>query len=540
MKKIISLLLVICCMATVCGCGSKSGMSKEEISKFGNREKTFTLCYFEGGFGSDWLKAVTEDYMLHVNKDVYISLKPSTDNETAREKISSQTGNYDLYRIEVDMFHKSDALCELTDLWDMDVPGEAGKKVKDKISADRLEFYNEDGKYYQMPATSYLGWNWTYNKTLLDKTLGEGNYQLPNTTDEFLAFGEKLFDKGVFLTAFAGNDTTGGADYLRYGYELWFAQMLGLDGYHHYFNCEYKTNGGYEIAKQSPENIVQNKNAIEKTYQLAQTLCQGQKGVEYMHAKSESLSFLDAQFLQYQGGYKGSKEYPIAFYYNYSTGEMEMASYIQDGIIQEQDVRAMKMPVISAIRDRLSTVNDDATLSAVVDYVDGNAASAPAGVSEEDIAAVKEARNMVVELVCREFVISKNAKNVDDIKNFLAYLTSDRAQKIAAQHCNGLPVLNYGYEPTEADMGYSFSEFTKSFINIAKSAVFVDYSKFGNPVGRAMGLDWYKDNTTSGGTLCKNLYSKQALSADKIYQSTLDSFTTNWKDKMEQYFSKKK
>ncbi|MBQ9354575.1 MAG: hypothetical protein IJT84_02695, partial [Clostridia bacterium] len=227
-------------------------------------------------------------------------------------------------------------------------------------------------------------------------------------------------------------------------------------------------------------------------------------------------------------------------YYNYSTGEMEMASYIKDGIIKEQDVRAMKMPVISAICDRLSTVNDDTTLSAVVDFVDGNSASAPAGVSQEDIDAVKEARNMVVELVCREFVISKNAKNVDDIKNFLAYLTSDRAQKIAAQHCNGLPVLNYGYEPTEEDMGYEFSEFTKSFIDISKSAVFVDYSKFGNPVGRAMGLDWYKDNTTSGGTLCKNLYSKQALSSDKIYQSTLDSYTTNWKDKMEQYFSKKK
>ena len=43
------------------------------------------------------------------------------------------------------------------------------------------------------------------------------------------------------------------------------------------------------------------------------------------------------------------------------------------------------------------------------------------GVAEEDadVEIIKEARNMMVELVCREWVITKNAQNVDDIKNFL-------------------------------------------------------------------------------------------------------------------------
>ena len=97
----------------------------------------------------------------------------------------------------------------------------------------------------------------------------------------------------------------------------------------------------------------------------------------------------------------------------------------------------MKMPVISAITHRTPSIKDDATLSAVVDYVDGITAELPAGVTEADANIVREARNMVGELVCREFVITKNANHKDVIKDFLAYLTSDRAQRIAAQNCNG-------------------------------------------------------------------------------------------------------
>ncbi len=535
MKKVLALLLAVVCCFTVCGCGGTGNSGSSADKKFANRKKTVTFSYYEGGNGSDWLKALTEDYMTNCNKDVYISLKPSTDNETTREKIKSKIGTYDLYYIEVDMFEQQNSLTELNDLLDMEVPGENGVKVKDKIPSDHLEFYNENGKYYQMPATNYLGWNWTYNKTLLDKTFGKDNYQIPKTTDEFLEFGKKLFNKNVFLTTFVGNDTTGGADYMRYCFETWFAQMTGFKGYNNYFNCTYKNNA---LADNSPENIVENKNAIEKTYALAEKLCQGSDGAEFMHSKCESLSFLDAQFLLYQGGYKGSKEYPIAFFYNCSTGEKEMSSYIEDGIVEKQDIRAMKLPVISSIIDRLPTVNDDKKLSEVIDYVDGTTSTAPDGVSKADIDAVKEARNMVCELVCREFVISKDAKNVEDIKDFLAYLTSDTAQKIAAKEANGLPILAYSYEPTKEDMGFEFSNLTEDIINISKSAVIVDFGKFGNPLGKAMGLDWYKDNTTSGGTLCKNLYTKQALPSGKIYESTLSSYKTNWKDKMKQALKK--
>ena len=195
----------------------------------------------------------------------------------------------------------------------------------------------------------------------------------------------------------------------------------------------------------------------------------------------------------------------------------------------------MRMPVISAILERTPSIPDDATLSAVVDYADGNADTLPAGVTEADAAIVAEARSMMAELVCREFVITKSAQNKDEIKQFLAYLTSDRAQLIAAQNCNGLPVLNYGYVPTEEALGFQFSQFTKSVYEVLEKAIVVDLAKFDKPISTAVGLSWYKDSTTSGGSLSENLYTGQALTADKIYQSTVDSLSGTWKDRVEQF-----
>ena len=539
MKKIVCLLLALVMLLSLAACGGDSGSSSGESQidedNYANRSKRFTLSYYEGGYGADWLRAVVTDYMDNINTDVYISMKASTDNLVAREKILTQTGVQDLYYIEVDMFDAPGALADITPLLDREVPGEAGVKVRDKIGQKWLDVYEEEGTHYQMPATNFLGWHWTYNKTLLDQTLGEGQYKVPNTTDELLAIGEQLFNKNVYLTAFAGQDITGGADYLRYGFEVWFAQMAGYEGYDRYFKCLYDNNGTVELAKDYPHNIVANKNAIEQTYQLATTLCQGQNGVEFMHAKSESLSFLDVQFLLSQGTFRGAQEYPIAFYYNCSAGEMEMSSYVADGIIPQQDIRVMRMPVISAIIERTPSIPDDATLSAVIDYVDGNSTQLPAGVTEEDVAIIDEARHMMAELVCREFVVPKNAQNQAEIFEFLAYLTSDRAQKVAAQKCNGLPVLNYGYVPTEEDMGFACSEFVKSLQPVLEDAVIIDIAKLDSKAGRSVGLNWYSDTTVSGGTLCENLYSKQALPVDSIYESTLNAYKGNWADRIEQY-----
>ena len=55
--------------------------------------------------------------------------------------------------------------------------------------------------------------------------------------------------------------------------------------------------------------------------------------------------------------------------------------------------------------------------------------------------------------------------------------------------------------------------------------------------GIALGMAWYQDTTVSGGTLTKNLYTKQALTADKIYDSTYNGLSGTWVERMKLYLA---
>ena len=450
MKKflcvVVSALLCVCAMGCVGTFDDGSGF--KDFEKYESRPRSFTFSYYASGYGSDWVAAVAKDYMDNVNQNVYVNPKTSYDNNQARENIRQGIG-YDLYQLEVDMFRNSDYVADLSALYEKEVYGEPGVKVKDKIAPRWVDYYNEGGKWYQLPQTTCTGWNWVYNKTLLDDKLGEGQYTLPRTTDEFFEFGDMLIEKGVFLTAFSG-DTTNGADYTPYAYQAWFAQMMGAEAYDHFFDGEYTTDGGHTwtfASESAAELLATSATARTEAYRVAEKLATA--GNHYMHSSSPSMQYTNVNNVVYGGKMFATTVAPFAFHYTGAWLETEVAPAIERGTITKKDVRAMKMPVVSKITERLTTVNDDDTLRAVIDYVDGTTSTKPAGVSDEDITVVAEARGMVAELICRSFVVSKNAKNKDDILDFLAYLCSDRAQKIAAQATQGFNVLPYGYTPTD-------------------------------------------------------------------------------------------
>ena len=86
-------------------------------------------------------------------------------------------------------------------------------------------------------------------------------------------------------------------------------------------------------------------------------------------------------------------------------------------------------------------------------------------------------------------------------------------------------------------MGFTYSEFSKSIYEVLEDAVIVDLAKFDKPAGIALGMAWYQDTTVSGGTLTKNLYTKQALTADKIYESTYNGLAGTWAERMNLYLA---
>lgn len=559
-RKIVAMLLSFttalgCVGMTACGGKSSTdnggGLNRDD---YGDRPRSFTFSYYAGGYGADWIEDVCDDYMRNVNQEVFIDLKRNTNNETARTNIQTGVGAYDLYRIEVDLFNMSNSLVDLTDLYDMEVYGEEGVKVKDKIDARWLDYYEEGGHWYQLPTTQLTGWNWVYNVDTLNATLGEGKWNLPKTTNEFFAFGDELYSKGVYLSAFPGADTAGG-DYTRYAFELWFAQMVGLKGYTKFMSGYYmdEATGEWKFSSDGPQNVSTNSGAITEAYKIIEKLCSKAKGAsatQYMHAQSAGMQFKDVDVLLYGGKYKGTKVPPIAFAYLGGWTETEVAPFVEAGTIDgNQKVLAMRMPVISAIISRTPTIPDEQTLSKVVDYVDTVLDGAPdaakkaliANVSDADIEIIREARSMVPELICRQFAITKKAKNVDDIKDFLAYLCSDRAQEIAAAATRGISQLPYGYEPTEEDMakhGVTISDFTKSMNKIAKSATIVDEGCLNLPYRSFFALNWYIEKASAGGTISLNMFTGQAESSATIAQSTYDKLNSTYSIVMEQFLEK--
>lgn len=242
MKKaflvLLSLTMLMGCFA---GCSLRDDPSGGE-GDYSDRPVKITFSYYKGGFGIEWLEAVTKDYMDNINTDVYIELKASSDNAIAKNNIVSDVGIADLYQIEYDMFNLANSLEDLSDVYEMNVYGEE-VKVRDKVPQVALDYYEENGTYYQLSLNRMTGWNWVYNKTVLDNALGAGKYRLPRTTDEFLLLGDQLYSKGVFLTAGALADVQGG-EYLHYTFDGWFAQMLGLEKNERYFDGYTQNSAG--------------------------------------------------------------------------------------------------------------------------------------------------------------------------------------------------------------------------------------------------------------------------------------------------------
>ena len=536
MKKVIAFLVLAVMIFTAASC-TKPSDNSGDMSDYARRKNKITFSYYAGGYGADWVNAVAKDYMDNVDTELYIEIKKSSDNTTAKSNIESNVGIADLYQIEADMFDLSDSLEDLTDFYENTLVYGENVKIKDKMPAYAINYYNENGRYYQLPQTAMTGFNWVYNKTLLDKTFGKDKYVLPKTTNEMLEFGAKCFEKGVFLTAAALADTAGG-DYTQYALMNWFAQMTGLDGWNNFNSGLVERDGKLVLSEAAPYVLSDNKTAIESTYKFAEKLYGKAEGneVQYLHKNSKLFEYKDLDKVFYGGKFRAQTLPGIAMCYVGGWLETEVKEYFEEGVIQKQEVYAIPSPVISDIVKTLENKNmTDAELSQIIGEIDGGASSSTL-CSQNDFDKISEARHMVTENICRCFVIPKGAKNKTDAKKFLAYLVSDNAQKIAAKNTNGISVLPYGYLPTDSDMGFAISDFTKSVNKLTKNdkVKIVDSACLDKPFKKEVNIMWFYDikNTSA---LANNIYAGTATGGNEIYQMTYDYYNGMWKTLIEKY-----
>ena len=116
---------------------------------------------------------------------------------------------------------------------------------------------------------------------------------------------------------------------------------------------------------------------------------------------------------------------------------------------------------------RLPNVNDDATLSAVIDYVDGVSDTLPAGVTDSEAEFIRSARNTMGSNNDIHSVYAPAFSNAKTLANkFLIYMASDEGIQIFKDNCiGGFAPYHYTYE------GLSATE--QSIYDATKNGTFV-------------------------------------------------------------------
>lgn len=434
-KKIAAVALCVIMLLSCTACVGQQGTLGGS-----KRSKQITIQLFEGGYGRKWLDNVIAAYET-IHTDVKVTVKTTVNSVTAEQLVNAGKSTFDIVMLNYGFWADSynGTIVDLTDVY-LSKPDGEDKTILEKCNDTIVDFFNigtaDAPKFNQMSwasATSAL----CYNKSTLDEILGEGNWEVPKTTDEWLALCARVQGDGSQAYGFV---FTGKENDMIFQ-PTWMAQYMGYDAYYNYCHGKYMNeNGEFVAAGANDADKLVSETGNLPGLKVLEELC-----TKYAHPYSVDLTFNNAQkvFCGYGSGVKTQK---VAFMGNGDWLESEVATLLEH---KPQDIRMMKVPVISAIIDQCETISDDATLSAVIDAIDAGKTSYE-GVSEKDFARIAEARTVVASLSdIHCLAIPSTSKNVDEAKEFLKFMFSDEAQKIYAKEQNGL-TMPYGYDVSGA------------------------------------------------------------------------------------------
>ena len=242
-----------------------------------------------------------------------------------------------------------------------------------------------------------------YNTNLVDEE------EIPVTTDELLDLCSLLKGRSVTPLIFSGELTE---KYYDFFYYQLYAQYQGLEEYNIAQNGKIIDGSGKAVFDVSS---TYQQGALEAAQVIEDLLWYNNNNIV---KTSTALNFGEAQ-VQYLS------DEAAAMMFNGSWLMNEMGAYVGDS-----DFSLFRIPVVSAIKDRCTTVEDDAELSALIKAIDsGSATLTGTGyeVNQTDFDRVKEARNFCYlgaegSNAC---IVNSSEVNSGLAKLFLKYLYSD-------------------------------------------------------------------------------------------------------------------
>ena len=457
-KGLAALLLGVLTVSTaisVVGCGKK---------KVANDDQTLEIYIQNLGYGIDWLKAEIElfkeqDWVKEKYPNLNIpDVKYNTEygygssQIQAGEKVNSTDLFFvnDGYGLQGAVDSEGNPYLEsLNDVFESKVPGE-DILYKDKMF-DEFEMTSKyDGTYWTTCWSAYYE-GILYNADLF-KELG---LEVPRTTNEMIALCKKVSDLGGTNKSYDKtysvmmSTSREEAAYWQYMmFPIWWSQYEGLDNYYNYWK-------GIDVVTGTADSreVVRQDGRLESMKVIHELIN------KYSFEGAGSIDFIEAQtrFLLGDGLMMANGDW---FF-------VEMSKTVEGlkerGI--DYDIRYMKTPIISSIINQLPTVNDEATLIAVIDAIDKGEKSY-ANVSEEDFAKVLEARSVVyTEGYQQQAYIPSYSTSKELAKDFLRFLATYKGINQFMKSTNGATL------PFEYDVRNEDPETYEKFDSIQKYRV---------------------------------------------------------------------
>lgn len=402
-KAIAAVLAAGLSVSAFTGCGNKKPSA--------NSENDIEISFWIAGFGEQFMDDIIEGF--NTKYPDYHAYKNAERNVTTLVN-SLKLGKNDTTDI---YFSSTEALANYRDMF-MDLSEIATGKIdgEDKSIAEKYDaslyrsLKNPDG------SLDTLGWAGSiagimYNADIIDGT----DYKVPKTTDQLRNLTLKLKDdKRYNLNSFTPFVTFSDGGYYVYLVKAWMAQYAGLDYYLDNW-LQLKDADGNSPSKEVYLSETDGKRqALEVMTQIF--------GYDYLLYGSNSMNKDTAQTKFIQGN--AAMMVNGTWMYNEAQGSGS----------KNKNFRMMRTPVISAIKDKCPSIEDDTELAAVVTAVDAviddGAAVALEGddyeVTQEDWDRIYAARKLIYHNGSEHsLIVNKYTNAGEGVKKFIQYYYSD-------------------------------------------------------------------------------------------------------------------
>lgn len=409
-----------------------------------NDENTVEVYAFNGGWGIDWLDAAEEKFeKANPGIDIVIKQQDILGGISDQVKSGANANSVDLYVSSEDVFglllkgseilKGYDMVFEpLDDIYDYKPSGD--KTVRQKCSKGLLDAVTfeteENGETVSHEYVLHLG-NGAAGIIYNSKKFTELDIPVPRTTDELYdvtckKINETFSDSGnKTKAAFSESITTAYSQYMMY---VWWAQYETVEGVRNFWNGKYTKNGLTKVGN----GIFEQKGRLYalEAYEKMIGDYVGEGETAYpknAHSKINSMKYIQAQEQLMNGNCL------MMVNGNWLENEMSLRA---NGINTSVELKMMKSPIISQIIDKTESISNDETLRKVVSYVDGEGEK-PEGVTDDDIAIIREAREVKYCNYSGGSFIPAYATAKENAKKFLKYLCSEEFAQIFFEKTGG-------------------------------------------------------------------------------------------------------